>query len=220
MLIYNKTTKSSVYFIHIPRTGGRFIREIFKSDNNYQMLFHTYNRTYKNQQVPHLIYPDYLDLDKFAMKYDKKINFYTKIDIKNTPHFTIVRNPFDKFKSEIKSNLKNQDDINFLIQYDKNKLIKLLNENIANTTSNWFISQSSFISPQTKIWKYENGIGVEFVKWIKNEFNFDIKNINVEYEMFPYDWTNVNLDPLEEIRPIIEEIYKDDYIKFGYEITK
>jgi hypothetical protein len=213
MLIHNKLIKSFVYFIHIPRTGGRFINSIFLNDKNYITSFKNYDSFYKNRVIPHLTYPHYLDLDKFFINYNNLDGF----NIKSIEHFTVVRNPFCKFKSSIKAFLTCEKDLSNIIDLSKNELQFFINEINSNTNDNWFISQSSFISSQTKIWKYENGIGVDFVKWIKKEFNFDIKNTNAGYLKKCYDSTNLDLDSLEKIRPIIKEIYKEDFIKFGYE---
>ena len=213
MLIYNKLIKKFIYSIHIPRTGGRFIRSIIKNDKNYLTFFTSYNDFYKNIEIPHLTYPHYLDLDKFFINYDN----LNKPRIASIEHFTVVRNPFDKFKSEMKSFLKSEKDLSDLINLNKNELENLINENIQITTNNWIVPQSLFISPQTKIWKFENGFNVEFVRWIKEQFDFDITDINVKYEKSSYDTNKLNLNSLEKIKPFIEEIYKEDYDRFGYQ---
>ena len=48
MLILKKKLKP-VYFIHIPRTGGRFIREILRT-NNYTLNFGDFSHKYLNKE--------------------------------------------------------------------------------------------------------------------------------------------------------------------------
>lgn len=213
MLIHNKLTKKSVYFIHIPRTGGRYIREIFRNDKNYSLYFFHSDEYYKNKQIAHLTYPDYLNLTDSFIDYNG-----LNLNIKNIPHFTIVRNPFDKFKSEMKSYIETEHDINQIQNSTERDLIDLIEEIINDNSNNWFVPQSSFISPQTKIWKYEDGFGDEFVTWIQNNFDIHIKNLNVEYEKDWYDHNKIDLTSLLTIKPLIEKIYRNDYINFGYEL--
>jgi hypothetical protein len=54
---------------------------------------------------------------------------------------------------------------------------------------------------------------------MKNNFDFEIKNLNVKYEKDFFDYPKLNLDSLIEIKPSIEKIYKDDYINFNYQLS-
>jgi hypothetical protein len=215
MLIYNKINNSYAYFIHIPRTGGRFVNSIFIDDSNYFTFYKNYANLYRNKEIPHLTYPHYLDLDKFFLNYDNII----KCNIKNINHFTTVRNPFDRFKSQIKAFLMCEKDLSDIANLNKKELIGLIDNTIKNIKNNWFVPQSSFISPQTKIWKFENGYNLEFVNWIEKHLNFKIENLNVEYTKKKYDYAEFKFDfnILEKIKPFIEEIYDEDYDKFGYQ---
>jgi hypothetical protein len=47
-----------IYFIHVPRTGGRFIRDSLIK-NNYNVQLYFYNVFYKGKEIPHLTYPEY-----------------------------------------------------------------------------------------------------------------------------------------------------------------
>ena len=39
---------------------------------------------------------------------------------------------------------------------------------------NWFRSQLDFISDKTYIWKFENGFGDDFAKWVSDILDMDI----------------------------------------------
>jgi len=212
MIIYNKNIKKYVYFIHIPRTAGRFVSNIFTQDRNYLTYLSKFNCYYAGESLPHLTYPKYLDLDKIFINYNE-----SKFKMDNIPHFTVVREPFDKFKSEMKAALKTKNDLNFILNCNKNSLKNFLDLSIKNNTNNWHLPQSSFESEKTKIWKFEDGFGVNFMNWVKENFNFDIKTENVQYLKNPsYDLTELDLNCLQKIEPFVYEIYKEDYLQFGY----
>jgi len=216
MIIYNKNIKKYVYFVHIPRTAGRFVSNIFKQDNNYLTYLSRFNCLYAGEDLPHLTYPKYLDLDKIFIDYNG-----SGFKMNNIPHFTVVRDPFNKFKSEMKSVLKTKNDLNFILKCNKDSLKNFLDLHIKNNSINWHISQSSFVSVITKIWKFENGFGINFINWVKKNFNFDIKTKNVQYLKNPsFDLNELDLNCLQKIKPLIYEIYNDDYIRFGYAYLK
>ena len=212
MIIYNKNIKKYVYFVHIPRTAGRFVSNIFKQDNNYLTYLSEFGRFYSGKEIPHLTYPKYLDLDKIFIDYN-----VSGFKMNNIPHFTVVREPFNKFKSEMKSVLKNKNDLNFILKCNKDSLKNFLDLCIKNNQNNWHISQSSFVMEKTKIWKFEDGFDINFINWVKKNFNFDIKTKNAQYLKSPLiDQTELDLNTLQKIKPLVYEIYKDDYLRFGY----
>jgi hypothetical protein len=81
MLISKKNIKP-LYFVHIPRTGGRYIRDLFEN-NNFLLNFYDFREYFMNKEIPHLHYPLY-----------SKFTNYGEI-----PQFTIVRNPLNRFIS-------------------------------------------------------------------------------------------------------------------------
>ena len=76
-----------LFYIHIPRTGGRCFKQMLP-DNVEVPEFGKYY--YKGIQPLHLHYPLY--------------NEY--FGVEDMEHFTIVRNPFDRFKSALKGPLE------------------------------------------------------------------------------------------------------------------
>ena len=69
-----------VIYIHIPRTGGRYVTAYFK-----------------NHHITESDYDTFID-EHFAQAH-AKINYYKDYNYKN---FTVVRNPYDRFISSIK----------------------------------------------------------------------------------------------------------------------
>lgn len=202
MLIF-KEKINPLYFVHIPRTGGRYLRELFLK-NNYIVNHWRFDEYHNNIVVPHLQYPYY-----------SKFTNYGKIK-----QFTFVRNPVDRFVSMFCSGILKD---NLLIDEDKilnNKslLFEFIENNINNLNShtNWFLPQHHFLNNNCKIWKIENGLKDKFYKWMKKNFKINLKTIDndINYE--------TNYDLYKKIKlskktiEYIKEFYKNDYKLLDY----
>jgi hypothetical protein len=201
MLILKKKIKP-LYFIHIPRTGGRYIRDLFWN-NNFLLNFYRYEETFMGKEIPHLHYPFY-----------NKFTHFGKI-----PQFTIVRNPITRFISMFYSSiLKDNLSINVdEIFKNKNNFEKFIFQQITqiNYHTNWFLPQVNFINSSCKIWKLENGFGTNFFKWLKKNFKIEIKNNVFEYKKLDYDFYKKNKLPNKSI-DLIKNFYKQDFQVFKY----
>jgi hypothetical protein len=207
MLILKKKFKP-VFFIHIPRTGGRFLRELLRG-NDYILNFTDFSQNYLNKEIPHLHYPFYNKFNNFG----------------NTPQFLIVRNPMDRFMSMfnasiIKDNLNIDTD---KILNDKKLLYEYIQEQITsfNYQTNWFLPQYFYINSKCKIWKYENGLGLNFFKWLKKEFKINIikKNIFNNYtnltDKAEYDeYKKIKIN--KKTKLFLKEYYQLDFKLFNY----
>lgn len=146
----------NIYFVHIPRTGGRFIKNLFKI-NNYQVYLNEFHH-WNNKEVPHLTYPDY----------EIYLNFLS------CDKFSIVRNPIDRFVSAINSDAKlNSITIDKMLTNQEN-FNMYINNLIYNDDANWYAPQINFINYDTKIYKYENGLNTNFIKWVSDNFNLSL----------------------------------------------
>lgn len=209
-MLYYKLDKS-LFHVHIPRTAGRYIKSLFVN-NGFDCYFWQYSETYKGIEIPHLQYPAYNILEGVE-------------ECDN--HFTVVRNPYDRFKSimdliivgreypdEIFNLLKNKD---WLFQF-------IDNEKDGNSYKHSsFVSQVNFLSEKTKIYKIEDGINQKFVNWINENFLLDLENLDIVYEIGGVEPTliNLNIKPSDKFDPIVKEFikeyYENDYAKFNYE---
>tara|TARA_A100000171_G_C2056526_1_gene107796 strand:- start:54 stop:635 length:582 start_codon:yes stop_codon:yes gene_type:complete len=183
---------NSVYFIHIPRTGGRFIRELFY-ENNYNLNFDNFNNIKtKNgdKELTHLAYPEYTRL-------------FNKTDIKC---FAVIRDPLTRFKSFLKDKRLDLEKI----FYNKYSFLEFVNDQIMLNNSNWYLPQVNFITKNTFLWKYEKGLNKGFFDWLHKNFGFTFEKTNVDYEVSnDYDDSKVNLDK-KQIE-FIKEYYYQDY---------
>jgi hypothetical protein len=205
MLIF-KNNIDPLYFIHIPRTGGRYIRDLFWK-NNFLINFYRHDEHFMGKEIPHLHYPFY-----------NKFTNFGKI-----PQFTIVRNPITRFISTFFASIKKDDlniDVNEIFQ-SKNNFEKFIFQQLSkiNYHTNWFLPQVNFINSSCKIWKFENGLDNKFYKWMESNFKvkFKIKNINkskysivTEYDFYK----KIKLN--KKTKEFIKEFYKHDYKLLNY----
>tara|TARA_Y100001963_G_scaffold95623_1_gene131637 strand:- start:278 stop:871 length:594 start_codon:yes stop_codon:yes gene_type:complete len=191
MIIDNK-----LYHIHIPRTGGRYVRKLMKINDSISKPT-TFTSLYNGIEVPHLHYPLY-----------NKYFLHTK----ELEYFAIVRNPFDRFISMVKG--VNPTDLKELYSVenseDFNKVMELFRQRL--NRHNYFRPQHEFISDKTHIWKLEDGLKGEFKEWLFNNFGININNDEAQYVKFWYDEDNIN-DPslFNKLKEYIKEYYKKDY---------
>ena len=190
---------NSVYFVHIPRTGGRYITELFKN-NNYNLNFDNFNEKIfienkEFSELPHLSYPHYTRLFK-------------ETSIKC---FTVVRDPVTRFASHLED--KRVDIEN--IFYSKDNFLQFINANIIFNKSNWCLPQINFITKNTLLWKYEDGLIQDFINWLHKNFGFTFEKTNVNYEKTNVDYKGKIILNKKQIN-LIKEYYYQDYKILGY----
>ena len=191
----HQSTGKRFRFIHIPRTAGRFIgANLLKNDCECEQgegdsLWVMRNRV----ELPH-----------YHREYYEKY-----LDVEDIPHFAVVRNPIDRFIST--SSI-------LVLDHGENVIIdkQFLNYNIkgygSNAYRNLFRPQIEFVSDNTHIWKYEDGIGKEFVSWLSGilgiDFSFDDE---IEY---PQDGSSIKLKKTPHLIDSVREVYKEDFERF------
>ena len=189
------------YYIHIPRTGGRWVHSLFVN-NNYKCNLFEHEKIYKDKlkkeiEIPHLEYPYYLKMTN---------NYFIQ-------KFTIIRNPVDRFLSTVKALVLyqkadlNKDVFNIILS-SKETLETFINNEIIKGKGNWFVPQINFISHDTKIWKFEDGFSKKFFDWLEYNFNFKFDNKNIKFTPKYYD-EKIRI----HIRPEQEDLIKEYYFK-------
>jgi hypothetical protein len=180
-----------IYFIHIPRTGGRHLYNLILLSGHKCEHF-SFKKKYKYKEIPHLTYPEYEEFLGYIP--EKK--------------FSIVRQPVDRFFSIIQ-NIPNvsQKNVDFVFK-NKNSFFGFMNEwkLKKDERSNWFSTQSDFLSKDVKLWRFEKGFEDDFKKWLKN--NFDLK-ITVGHKTILNENTKkINLNK-KQIEWVKDYYYKD-----------
>ena len=184
-----------VIYIHIPRTGGRYVTAYFK-----------------NHHITESNYDTFID-DHFEQAH-AKIDYYRKYNYKN---FTVVRNPFNKFISSLKRCLPycnlSLDTFESVKDYDT--FLKYLNiMKNTKTLGQFFEKQINFINNDTYIWKLEQGLDDMFLQWLKENFNLNTSIRDPKYKAQTNDFNEVKVS--DKTEDYIKKYYEEDYKRFKY----
>ena len=163
---------SRVYFIHIPRTGGRYVRKLLS--NNFVTKYQDALRQVKNEPLihSHWHYPLYL-IRKKEMK-------------DNSKFFTVIRDPFEKIMSQLKIEFQRNKNL-FNLLKDKYFFFDYVEEqrNSLSFHNNWYRPQIDFVSKDTFVWHFSLGFENEFFSWLEKNFKLKIENKEKQdYEKF------------------------------------
>jgi len=195
-----KKNNVEIFFVHIPRTAGRYVSNLFINNNFKSIQLDSYEK-YNGIEERHLHH----DLLKCFDKYNK------------SKKFTIIRNPLERFISSVTIDMglnKNHKSFDFSLIENIIEYVDL-NKSRYSFHNNWFRSQHEFISKDCKIWRYEDGFGDSFVKFIKNSFNIKIELCEVNWK-HSYDDVFEKINITQEIKKAIKKIYSEDYRIFNY----
>ena len=194
------------YFIHVPRTGGRYVSSLFENTDGVECHHHQIGvEQLNNVDITHLSWPDFEQINS---------------SIKESPHITVVRNPYDKIFSSIQNMYRVHGvDYDSLLK-DEFECYKLLFEEIISRSkhNNWFLPQYKFMSPKTHVWKYESGFGEDFRTWVQEKTGIELNDLEVDYEKISGEGEDEG-EPLvlsDESRKNIENFYHKDYETFDY----
>ena len=208
-----------VHFIHIPRTGGRWVSSLLSQSNYEPTIFG--QEFWGGIQTNHLTY---LEAKQFYLD-----RHWTE------KSFTIVRDPITRFESgfQLFLNFTLIENISLLEDYDyfrwimedksmiiwvegnHNKNYRFHINGLINAHSAMWRPQSDYVSFDTKVWKFENGLNESFSQWLNTEVKLDITpNIthNVQYNNKYFD--NKKHELSDKIKENVFNYYKADYIRF------
>ena len=202
MPIFNNK-KKSIFFIHIPRTGGRYISTAFMN-SGFDIFFNEGNLELPGEhvtyEVRHVWYP-----------------LYTYLPIQDALHFTVVRNPLDRFKSAAKGLIVNCNlDKDYFSRSDfvYDDLCDIISYATRKKGSAWYTCQFNFVTDKTLIWKYEDGFGKDFKKWIWNNMRVRLNLKDISYEGPEWEKMDVSFSP--EVEEMVKKYYQVDYKTFDY----
>jgi len=199
MPLYTSRNSKRIYHIHIPRTAGRYVSSLFLS-NKFEIQFNSFDVQIDGYDLTHLPYPYYNELEGVG-------------DVKK---FAVIRNPFDRFASILKMLVTYGEFDRNYFDYTVNQISS---ENVRNTIFD-ILDQSPYSLPQYKyiddnvyLWKYENGMGYNFTKWINSNFDLDFKFNEVSYIRNKYDDCH-NITICDKVHDAVAEYYKKDFELF------
>ena len=194
-MLFQKENKK-IYFIHIPRTGGRWVQNLFEQNNFSKNLNNHF--PYKNLEFMHLHHELLCNF-----------NFYN-----NNKKFTIVRNPLNRFLSFAKFEMyehAKQHEFRLKTTEDVIDYIELCSKG-HYYRCNWLRPQSEFVSKNCKVYKFEDGLNNNFLQFLKINFN-------IKLDYFDCTWKEANvlhedLKNIDIIKKAVEIIYAKDYDNF------
>ena len=83
---------------------------------------------------------------------------------------------------------------------------------IRGESANWFRPMVDFIREDTKIWRFEDGFGDDFVKWLGDIIGVELKFHDLEYPKQKDEHNKLDLTPklIENLR----QLYRKDIERF------
>ena len=80
-------------------------------------------------------------------------------------------------------------------------------------SANWFRSQVDFLTERTSIWQYENGMGENFVEWLSDIIEVELKfDENIEYPKSKDEGNKLDATP--KLIDNIKQLYRKDIEQF------
>lgn len=211
-IFHHIETHKRFFFIHIPRTGGRFLGENFLS-NGFGIEHHVTKEILNDKKKIH----DYLwtYIEGVEIPHAPRAIYSKWKNIKSLPSIAVVRNPIDKFFSAsfvLRKNF-NQSYVENWTNFNKILSNEILITNDKNH-GNWFQPQYNFISPTTKIWKYEDKLEKKFWNWLGNIVSHDFTLKTEIYSDIPTIYNR--LEKSKKLIDNIKKFYKKDVKEFNY----
>ena len=208
MATYKHTSGKRFLFIHIPRTGGRFI-EVNLEKNGWEV------EPIDQYGIPHYQHSFIEDCEIAHFHRD----LYEKYcDIEGIEQIAVVRNPVDKFFSastylitvygkEIQEKLEDYDE-----------MVSIIKNFPMSETLSWWRPQVDFITDTTHIWKFEDGLGTDFGDWVSDKLKvpFEIDKY-ANYAMNRYEGS-FKLDRTPKLIDNICKFWREDIEQFYPEL--
>ena len=200
MATYKHSSGKRFLFIHIPRTGGRFIETNLESNDWRCEPITRYG-------IPHF---NHSFIDDCEITHFHRELYEKYFDIEDIPHIAVVRNPIDRF---ISASIYLTEAYGSNIQEaaeDQSQLNDMIKEFPMPESFNWFRQQNDFLSEKTNIWRYEDGLASKFSKWMSSLIGIDIKmNAFAKYPMSRHERTS-RLVPTDKLIDNNKEMYSND----------
>jgi len=207
MPTFKHSSGKRVFFAHIPRTAGRFVEaNLSKNDFKWDDA-HLDN----GKGIMSIV-------NGFEIAHYHRDHYMKYLDTKGIPHFSIVRNPIDRFISAsiyIKRFCgdKAQQGVE-----DKNSFLYVLKSIPHRQSINWYRPQIDFLRSDTHIWKFEDGFGEDFVSWLSGIVGIDLEfTDDVEYAVAPDEGNKLEKTP--QLIDTLTHFYKQDIEQFYPELA-
>tara|TARA_B100000686_G_C16368724_1_gene751470 strand:+ start:118 stop:756 length:639 start_codon:yes stop_codon:yes gene_type:complete len=209
MATYKHTTGKRFLFVHIPRTGGRFI-EVNLEKNGWEV------EPIDQYGIPHY---QHSFIDDCEIAHFHRDLYEKYCDIEGIEQIAVVRNPIDKFFSastylitvygkEIQEKLEDYDE-----------MVSIIKNFPMSETLSWWRPQVDFVTDTTHIWKFEDGLGNDFGDWLGEKLGvpFQIDKY-ANYAMNRYEGS-FKLDRTPKLIDNICKFWREDIEQFYPELA-
>ena len=206
----HKETGKRFLLVHIPRTGGRFI-SVNLEQNGWEMEPIDY---YGIPHYQHSVIDDCEIAHFYRELYEKHC------DIEGIPQIAVIRNPVDRFISastyfrtlygpQVQQRMEDYDEFISIIENFHNDLDV--------ETRNWWRPQIDYLTDETYVWKFEDGLGDDFGNWMseKLEVQFDIDS-SARYRGNKHE--DLKLDKTDKLVENIRKFVSEDIEKLDPEV--
>ena len=199
MATYKHKSGKRFLFVHIPRTGGRFI-EVNLEKNGWEVEPIDY------YGIPHY---QHSFIDDCEIEHFHRDLYEKHCDIEGIEQIGVIRNPIDKFfsASTYLITVHGRQVQERLEDYDE--MVSIIKNFPQSETLSWWKPQVDFLSEKTHIWKFEKGLGTDFGDWVSEK-------LGVPFEIDPYvnyatnDYEGFKLDKTDKLIQNIRKFCSED----------
>jgi len=196
--------KNNIYFIHINKTSGSYIKKRLLTD-------YIHPDTFIAGVFDNSLYPPHT-----PPKYMPEINFNNYITT-----FTVVRNPYYRIISYY--NMKIRRPTSEIIQEDANDINVFISKNLYNNMDSKE-NFGLFLQVEYLYDFYGNRVGnILHLENIKEEFNNFAKKYSIDVVYDDTDYVNKTENPSatfddlnQKSKKLIQKYYSEDFTTFGY----
>ena len=199
MATYKHKSGKRFLFVHIPRTGGRFI-EVNLEKNGWEVEPIDY------YGIPHY---QHSFIDDCEIAHFHRELYEKHCEIEGLEQIAVIRNPIDKFfsASTYLITVHGRQVQERLEDYDE--MVSIIKNFPQSETLSWWKPQVDFLSEKTHIWKFEKGLGTDFGDWVSEK-------LGVPFEIDPYvnyatnDYEGFKLDKTDKLIQNIKKFCSED----------
>ena len=199
MATFKHSSGKRFLFVHIPRTGGRFI-EVNLEKNGWEVEPIDY------YGIPHY---QHSFIDDCEIAHFHRDLYEKYCDIEGIEQIGVIRNPIDKFfsASTYLITVHGRQVQERLEDYDE--MVSLIKNFPQSETLSWWKPQVDFLTEKTHIWKFEKGLGTDFGDWVSEK-------LGVPFEIDPYvnyatnDYEGFKLDKTDKLIQNIRKFCSED----------
>ena len=199
MATYKHKSGKRFLFVHIPRTGGRFI-EVNLEKNGWEVEPIDY------YGIPHY---QHSFIDDCEIAHFHRELYEKHCDIEGIEQIAVIRNPIDKFfsASTYLITVHGRQVQERLEDYDE--MVSIIKNFPQSETLSWWKPQVDFLSEKTHRWKFEKGLGTDFGDWVSEK-------LGVLFEIDPYvnyatnDYEGFKLDKTDKLIQNIRKFCSED----------